>query len=145
MPEEATVYSEPLPAPVGEVATPPAQPAEPEVPLQPAEDLYVDPNNVDRIGFAIEIPELPLPADENISSGLLRLKILIGKNGRAEGVEVLETTLPEDYVASLVSAFSQGLFQPAILDGKPVKSWRVIDVNYGEMEIESNQPAKLGD
>jgi len=83
-----------------------------------------------------------LPADEDVSDGLLRLKILIGNNGKPDGIEVLETTFPEDYVSALVSVFSQGVFQPAMLNGKPVKSWRVIDVIYGEVAPASNQPAK---
>lgn len=139
LPGKSKVRSEPVRAPYRENAA--ATPAEAELP-QAVEELYVDPKDVDQMAFATEMPELPLPADENVFDGSLRVKILIGKNGRPDGIEVLETTFPEDYVSALVSVFSQGVFQPAMLNGKPVKSWRVIDVIYGEVAPASNQPAK---
>lgn len=110
----------------------------------PPEELYAAPNDVDEMAFALEIPELPLPADDRISSGMLRIRILINQNGKPDGIEVLETSFPDEYVASLVEAFRKGAFRPAILDGKPVNSWRIIDATFGEMEAENNQPAKLG-
>lgn len=116
-----------------------------ELPVfEPASDLYADPKDVDQVAFALDVPVLPLPTDERISSGMLRAKVLIDQNGKPDGIEVLETTFPEDYVSSLVRTFSQGVFRPAMLSGKPVKSWRLIDISFGDMEAEDNRSTELG-
>lgn len=139
LPGRSKLRSEPVRAPYGKKVA--ATPAEAELP-QAVEEFYVDPKDVDQMAFATEVPELPLPADENVFDGLLRVKILIGKNGKPDGIKVLETTFPEDYVSTLVGVFSQGVFQPAMLNGKPVKSWRIIDVIYGEAAPANNPPGK---
>jgi len=103
-------------------------------PLASEPETYIDPQHVDEIAFAIAVPELPLPTDEETLSGTLQIKIFINTTGIPAEIEIVQNTLPEHYVASLTNAFSKARFQPALLGGVPVNSWRTIEITYGNSE-----------
>lgn len=106
----------------------------PSVPDQ----MYVAPNEVEEMAFVLDVEELPLPNGEHTPSGALYLKILIGESGIADRIEILTSTLPEDYVATLVNSFYQATFSPARTAGLPVRSWRIIEIRFGEAEPASS-------
>lgn len=104
---------------------------------------YADPDIVDQKAAAIDIPELPPPTDSETVPGLLRIKIFINSSGQPDYVEVLETTLPDDYVTVLSEVFRQAKFSPALQGDKAVNSWRIIEIIYGEPEAtETPAPAR---
>ncbi|AXS79414.1 hypothetical protein HYN24_04865 [Dechloromonas sp. HYN0024] len=94
------------------------------------DETYLAPEHVEKLAYVIDVEELPLPATTNIPGGAVYLKVLINESGRADKVDVLTSTLPEPYAATLVSAFSQARFSPALVAGLPVKSWRIIEIRF---------------
>lgn len=107
--------------------------------------IYFDPADVDEIAFALTVPELPLPTTEESITGLVQIKIFVDSNGIPEEIEIVQSTLPEDYVTSLTNTFSKARFQPAKRGGAAVSSWRVIEITYGDGEqapSEENVPKK---
>uniref|UniRef100_Q47BK9 TonB C-terminal domain-containing protein n=1 Tax=Dechloromonas aromatica (strain RCB) TaxID=159087 RepID=Q47BK9_DECAR len=99
-----------------------------------APKFFFDPYYVDEIAFALSVPELPLPTNEETVSGSLQIKVFIDTRGVPDEIEIVQNTLPDDYVASLTNAFSKAKFQPALRGGVPVNSWRVIEITYGDKE-----------
>lgn len=91
---------------------------------------YADPDNIDGVASVIEAPELPLPPDREISSGLLRIRIFVSEEGIVDQIELIETSLQEDYSTRLIQTFKESKFNPGMLQGKPVKSWRMVEINY---------------
>lgn len=45
-------------------------------------------------------------------------------------IELIETSLQEDYSTRLIQTFKESKFNPGMLQGKPVKSWRMVEINY---------------
>lgn len=104
-------------------------------PAPTAPDLtYVAPGDVEEMAFVVDIEELPLPNGEQTPSGALYLKILISESGSADRIDILTSTLPEDYAATLVNSFYQARFSPARTAGLPVRSWRIIEIRFGDAE-----------
>jgi hypothetical protein len=93
---------------------------------------YLAPDVVDRMAFAIDVPELPIPEDNDVPTGSLKIRILIDELGKANSIQVLETSLPEYYVSILANHFYHAAFSPALLDGSAVKSWRIVEITYDE-------------
>lgn len=91
---------------------------------------YADPENIDSTASVIEAPELPLPPSRDISSGLLRIKIFVNEYGMVDQIELIETSLQEDYSNRLIQAFKESKFSPGLLHGEPVKSWRMVEIDY---------------
>jgi len=92
--------------------------------------LYADPENIDDAASIIVAPELPLPQAREVTAGILRLRIFVSEEGAVDQIELIETSLQEDYATSLMETFKESRFSPGMLHGKPVKSWRMIEINY---------------
>lgn len=92
--------------------------------------LYAPPENIDDVASVIEAPELPLPPDREIASGLLRIRVFVNEEGNVDQIELTESNLQENYSSRLIQAFKESKFSPGILHGKPIKSWRMIEINY---------------
>lgn len=134
------------PAPVSKASAAPGAPddsgifaAEDAVPAAlPApsvtDQMYVAPDDVEEMAFVVDVEELPLPEGDQTPSGALYLKIMIGESGIADRIEILTSTLPEHYAATLVNSFYQATFSPARTAGLPVRSWRIIEIRFGEAE-----------
>lgn len=108
-------------------------------PLPPAPDqTYVAPEDVEEMAFVVDVEELPLPNSEQMPNGALYLKILISESGSADQIDIVTSTLPEDYAARLVNSFYQARFSPARTAGLPVKSWRILEIRLGDAEPASS-------
>jgi hypothetical protein len=134
---ETSVEQAPAPA------LPPPEQAQAPTEIEPAaeihEDDYADPDTVDQKAFAIDVPELPLPNDSGTTPGVLSIKVFVNASGQPDGIKLLEATLPEDYVATLAGIFQRAKFSPALQDKKAVKSWRILEISYGDTEVSENQ------
>ncbi|TXT30918.1 MAG: hypothetical protein FD131_1405 [Rhodocyclaceae bacterium] len=119
-------FTEPA-APISEDETP-ALPAT----ATPSEETYLAPNDVEKMAFVVDVEELPLPKNELTPGGALYLKVLINESGTADKIDILTSTLPEEYAATLVGSFYQAKFSPAQMAGLPVKSWRVIEIRFDQ-------------
>lgn len=95
------------------------------------------------MAVAIDVPELPLPDSEYALSGSLQIKILINESGKADHIEVLDSSFPEHYVASLLNAFYQASYSPARLTGKPIRSWRNIEIIVSDDEAKNTRPTRV--
>jgi len=92
--------------------------------------LYENPEDIDGEVSIVEAPELPQPNDRNVSAGLLRILIYISEVGVVDRIDLIETSLPEDYTTRLILAIKEIKLPPGSIDGKPVKSRRVIEIDY---------------
>ncbi|MBT9523218.1 MAG: hypothetical protein IV101_20260 [Dechloromonas sp.] len=123
-------------APKTEALAEPAAPiAVDETPASPTtetllEETYLAPEDVEKMAFVVDVEELPLPKNELTPGGALYLKVLINELGSADQIDILTSTLPEEYAATLVNSFYQAKFSPAVLAGLAVKSWRIIEIRF---------------
>ena len=123
-------------APNTEALAEPAAPiAADETPTSPStamlpEESYIAPEDVEKMAFVVDVEELPLPKNELTPGGALYLKVLINETGSADKIDILTSTLPEDYAATLIGSFYQAKFSPAQMAGLPVKSWRIIEIRF---------------
>ncbi|MDT9599518.1 energy transducer TonB [Sphingosinicella rhizophila] len=78
----------------------------------------------------------PYPASEQRmgAEGTVSLKVLIGPDGRVKAAERLRATSEAFYQATLRHAIRKWRFEPAMIDGRPVESSKVMTVRF---EIES--------
>lgn len=83
------------------------------------------PADVDRAARAVDIPGLPTP--DLPPTGELVLKVIVTPLGRAERVETVSSTWPEDLVTRVREALLDARFDPATLDGRAVRSWTLIE------------------
>jgi len=96
---------------------------------------YVSPDQVDEMATATDVPELPLPTSPVANPGTAVLIIYVGADGTPEFVEVEQSTLPEDYTDLLALHFQMARFNPAMLFGSPVSSWRRIEIGLEETAL----------
>lgn len=102
------------------------------------EPVYAAPEDVDEMARVAEVEELPLPDNEQTPSGALYLKILISEAGTPDRIDIMTSTLPDNYAATLVKSFYQAKFSPARSEGLPVRSWRIIEIRFGDTEQASS-------
>ncbi len=69
----------------------------------------------------VAAPKYPEIATRSDIEGMIRIKMLIGKNGAVEKVEFLKG--PGVFYATSVKATMHWKFKPAMKDGKPVRTW----------------------
>lgn len=101
-----------------------------EVTPTATEETYFSPEDVEKMAHVVEVEDLPLPENKKTPGGALYLKVLINELGNADKVDILTSTLPDEYVTTLIGSFYQARFSPALLAGVPVKSWRVIEIRF---------------
>ena len=68
-------------------------------------------------------------AKEARIEGTVILRVLVGRTGEVEGVEILKG-LPKGLSAAAVAAIRQWRFEPATVDGKPVPARATLTVNF---------------
>jgi len=95
---------------------------------------YYTAREVDQRAQALEEPPLYNPPNGPVQSGSTArvvLLVLINEAGGVDGVAVLESRYKGSYDMVARDAFASIHFSPAVKDGKPVKSQKVIEVIYG--------------
>ena len=75
-------------------------------------------------------PEYPPEAKMEGIEGTTTIKALIGKNGKAEKVEVAKSSGSKMLDDAAVEAAKQSTFSPGTQDGKPVAAWVAYTVNF---------------
>jgi len=73
-------------------------------------------------------PKYPAEAKAAGVQGLVRLEVVIGKDGTVKETKVLSG--PEQLVPPALEAIKQWQWEPTTVDGKPVEVITQIDVNY---------------
>lgn len=138
--QQAPVLSEPRPvrsspiAPADQPASttvPPAASAAPAAPNRPepgAPRAAVDESSLPPRPLGEIVPAYPEAADGKRGHVLLQLSI--DDQGRVVRADVLEATPPGYFEDSARTAFLAARFQPALLNGVPVRSQITIQVDY---------------
>jgi periplasmic protein TonB len=74
----------------------------------------------------------PYPADEQRAEreGQVRVRVVIGTNGRVTAAEKLSATSDSFWHATERQALSRWRFRPATLDGRPVESSKILTVHF---------------
>ena len=123
-------------------ASPPAPPTETAGPeFEPLPNFlssdFIDPDQVDELASAEDVPELPTPPDQPSLTGHILMKIFVNELGEAVFIEVEASNLPDTYAQLLVERSYLARFRPAQLSGHPVKSWRRVEIRIDEENSES--------
>jgi periplasmic protein TonB len=74
-------------------------------------------------------PAYPTAAREAGTSGLVRLGVIITKEGRIRDIRVVSSAGMQLDVAAMV-AVKQWMYQPTLLNGAPVEVATTVDVNF---------------
>ncbi len=75
-------------------------------------------------------PDYPGPELRQEKEGLVRVRVLIGTDGRIKAVEQLASPTPGFFEATRRHALNRWRFRPATRDGVPVESWKVMTVRF---------------
>lgn len=75
-------------------------------------------------------PEYPGPELRQEREGLVKVRVLIGADGRIKAVEQLSSPTPGFFEATRRHALNRWRFRPATRDGIPVESWKVMTVRF---------------
>lgn len=99
------------------------------VAIDPPAPVYteasVDPRYADQFqpGYPAEERRLGL-------EGLVKVRVLIGTDGRVKAIEPVSAASPGFFDATRRQALSKWRFRPATRDGVPIERWRVMRVNF---------------
>jgi TonB family protein len=128
-----------LPQPAARPVADPQPAASPQstVAAQPVAAQDSDPPARIRVGGNVQKmkiikmvqPKYPADAKAEKVQGIVRLKVRINQEGFVVETEIEES--PDDRLsASAQEAVSQWVYEPTLLNGKPVEVLTVVDVNY---------------
>jgi protein TonB len=145
-----TPTARPLHQPEPRVPTPPTGPVlgATRDPVPPNYDPPVGPSGAGAV--VIDPPPLPVLVDATVDSryagsfqpdypgpelrqekeGLVKVRVLIGVDGRIKAVEQLASPTPGFFETTRRHALSKWRFRPATRDGIPVESWKVMTVRF---------------
>lgn len=76
------------------------------------------------------VPDYPEDADRQQLSGTVRLRLKLEADGRVSDIEVVNADPPGVFEDSAVKAFRDARFAPALKNGRPVRVWVMVPVEY---------------
>ena len=103
------------PTPLPPIAADPPKPVQKEAQLDSRSELQ---------------PPYPASEERAGTEGTVRIRILIGADGRVKSAEKVSATSDAFYRATERHALRNWRFRPATLDGRPVESWRTMSVRF---------------
>ncbi|HRF73973.1 MAG TPA: TonB family protein [Accumulibacter sp.] len=83
----------------------------------------------------------PRAAGEESASGKVVLRVFVGAGGAVERIDVASSTLPAEYDAAAVAAFSRLRFRPGEIEGVAVTSEARFEIAFAAGEIGSSHVA----
>jgi periplasmic protein TonB len=75
-------------------------------------------------------PDFPVGLLQREIEGIVKVKVLIGTDGRVRQVVILDATDPDFAKATQRKALSSWRFTPATRGGEPVEDWQVLTVKF---------------
>jgi protein TonB len=75
-------------------------------------------------------PDYPGPELRQEKEGVVRVRVLIGTDGRIKAVEQIASPTPGFFEATRRHALNKWRFKPATRDGIPVESWKTMSVRF---------------
>ena len=93
---------------------------------------YFPESEVNRKAYPLRRIDLPYPdAREGVDFyGTLRMDVWIDERGDVDHVDVLRSTVPARYRDASVKAFATARWEPALRDGRKVKSVKRVEVRF---------------
>ena len=86
-------------------------------------------------------PRYPAEAAAAQQGGRVVLKVLVGTDGRAKDVAVERSEPAGVFDANTVEAAWNWVFNPAVVDGRPVEGWVRVPVDFEPSESAGTAPA----
>lgn len=99
---------------------PPAQLAEPKLVLAVVDPRYA----------GLFQPDYPAFEQRNDMEGVVKVRVLIGTDGRVKAVEQVSSASPGFFAETRQRALAKWRFKPATRDGVPYESWQVMTVRF---------------
>jgi periplasmic protein TonB len=75
-------------------------------------------------------PDFPVGLLQREIEGSVKVRVLVGVDGRVRIIEILSATAPDFAKATQRKALSSWRFSPATRDGVPVEEWQVLTVRF---------------
>jgi periplasmic protein TonB len=75
-------------------------------------------------------PDFPVRLLQREIEGSVKVRVLVGVDGRVRNIEILSATDPDFAKATQRKALSSWRFTPATRDGVPVEDWQVLTVRF---------------
>lgn len=115
----------------------PEQSAIPLVGYYPADKLSKMPEAV-----SIFSVDPPAGGDTGLV-GKVTIRLWIGADGAVDRARVVDNGLPQPYADAAVTAFERMRFEPGQIDGKPVRSWVEVVIEYSDFRDAATGEAAL--
>lgn len=129
----------PPPGPVLAAAALAAKPSPPAPKADPVATLprrYFTSREVDTPAVAREQPPLIYPEDPFMWKlrGVVRVRVFINERGAVDEARVVHAEPRGDFEEAALDAVRRMVYEPAIKDGRPVKSQKLIEVTFDPYE-----------
>ncbi len=72
--------------------------------------------------------------------GKLAIRLWLNESGHIDRLSSVESDLPKEIEASVLTAFGKMLFRPGEINAKPVKTWVEIVIEYGDKPVPTDLP-----
>jgi protein TonB len=125
-----------LPTPRPPIANPPIGPepigptgAATVDPPAPPEPIRTEAQFDQRFAHLMQ-PAYPASEQRAEREGVVRIKVLIGADGKVKAAQPLSSASTAFWQATERHALRHWRFKPATIDGKPVESWKVMTVRF---------------
>lgn len=96
-----------------------------DMPAPKLAEATVDPRYADQFQ-----PDYPPFEQRNEVEGAVKVRVLIGTDGRVKAVEQISSASPGFFTETRRRALSKWRFKPATRDGVPYESWQVMTVRF---------------
>ena len=97
--------------------------------VKPPKPVFIGPTLNQRYASGFQ-PIYPTSLRRQEITGDVRVKVLVGTNGRVKQVQELDATHPDFFAATEKQALRKWRFNPATKDGKKVEAWFTISVKF---------------
>jgi protein TonB len=118
------------------VKRPAARPATARQAASTLPERYLSPREVDVPARPLGTVPLIYPENPLIWKlhGVVRLRVFISEQGTVDGAEVVLAQPPGEFEEAALDAIRRMTYKPAVKNGRPVKSQKLIEVNFDPNE-----------
>jgi hypothetical protein len=107
---------------------------------------YFELKEVERAAYPLKRIDLEHPPGrEGVDYyGTLRMDVMIDHRGGVDAVEVRQATVPAAFRDAAVKAFGEARYEPAVREGRKVKSVKRVEVRFAAplRELDASQPSE---
>ncbi len=94
------------------------------------ENYYFRPKELTRTPIALTNPYIRLPFHDDVRIiGSVSLILFVSENGQVDDIMIDQSSLPASYIEEIIVGHRGMTFKPGDLNGRPVKSQTIIEIN----------------